>query len=382
MATRINLTPLDPLPEDQAGRRTGRLRVSPAAGGATREEQELFTEAQRESDLRKYYSDTSYDSPLNKAIDEQRRIALGGFTPTTSEERTAYDLALQQQPTFTSPAQAYMLQRGLERESSENDFPATLLSPPKLASELLSDASKRALDAGQQVAEEGNISSLLGNIDWRGLLGVLGRPEFLQPGISPAQAFVNASFAQRQAKAAGALEQQKLGIELEKERLKSAPKPPKPSSEITQLYTKMAAGQESLKALNKMQGTLSKGVTTGGAALGIDFVTKLASAFNINIGETDKTNLNRQVDRVRAALIASRAFGREANTQEQKLIKNLLPKGATFNNVDELRNAYRDFQTYIENDVRVASGILQNVYQLPSFSKAVGDNIPPFTRGN
>jgi hypothetical protein len=274
-----------------------------------------------------------------------------------------------------------MLQRGLERES-ENDFPATLLSPPKLASELLSDASKRALDAGQQVAEEGNISSLLGNIDWRGLLGVLARPEFLQPGISPAQAFVNASFAQRQAKAAGALEQQKLGIELEKERLKSAPKPPKPSSEITQLYTKMAAGQESLKALNKMQGTLSKGVTTGGAALGIDFVTKLASAFNINIGETDKTNLNRQVDRVRAALIASRAFGREANKQEQKLIENLLPKGSTFTNVDELRNAYRDFQTYIENDVRVASGILQNVYQLPSFSQAVGDNIPPFTRGN
>lgn len=392
-------SPLEPIP---ARRPTGQFIIPSYAGSPTQEQLELIEESQIESASRKASlkaareeaqresarlkagrNDTSYKkSPMTKAIEEQRRIALGGFTPTTPEEVAAYDLAIKQQPTFTSPAQAYMLQRELERESYENDFPATLLSPPKLASEILSDATKRGLDAGQQVAEEGNISGLLGNIDWRGLLGVLGRPEFLQPGLSPAQAFVNASFAQRQAEAAGAAEQQKLAIELEKERLKSAPKPPKPSSEITQLYTKIAAGQQSLKALNKMQGLISGGITTGGAALGIDFVTDLAAAFGINIGETDKTNLNRQVDRVRAALIASRAFGREANKQEQKLIENLLPKGATFTNVDELRNAYRDFQAYIENDVRVASGILQRVYQLPAYSDAVPDNIPPFRRGD
>ncbi len=227
-----------------------------------------------------------------------------------------------------------------------------------------------------------SLSGLLGNIDWQGLLRVFARPEFLQAGVSPAQAFVGAAFAQRQADAASRAAAQEQQLELVKEQLKATPQPPKPSAEITQLYTKLASGQESLKALNKMQGIMSRGITTGGAALGVDFITNLAAAFNINIGETDKTNLNRQVDKVRAALIASRAFGREANKQEQKLIENLLPKGGTFTNVDELRNAYRDFQAYVENDVKVTSGILQNVYQLPSFSQAVPDNIPVFTRGN
>jgi len=379
MATRI--TPLPPPPEDPAGRPTGQLRVPPAAGGATPEETARFTQAVREAEQRRYYGDTSYGSPLNQAIAEQRKIATGGFTPRTPAELAAYNLAVRQQPTFGSPAQAYMLQRSLERGLLDQARPAQ--AAPR-------DSVGAGLDAGQQSALEQNqemsLSGLLGNVDWQGLLRVLARPEFLQPGVSPAQAFVGASFAQRQADAASRaaaqaqqLEYDKLQADLVKEQLKATPQPPKPSAEITQLYTKIASGQESLKALNKMQGIMSGGITTGGAALGIDFLTNLAAAFNINIGETDKTNLNRQVDKVRAALIASRAFGREANKQEQKLIENLLPKGATFTNVDELRNAYRDFQEYIENDLRVTSGILQNVYQLPSFSQVVP---PAFKRGN
>ena len=351
-----------------ARRPTGQLIIPSYVGSPTPEQQELIEEsliesarrkaslkaareeAQRESArLKAGRNDTSYKkSPMTKAIEEQRRIALGGLTPTTPEEVAAYDLAIKQQPTFTSPAQAYMLQRELERESFENDFPATLLSPPKLASELLSDATKRGLDAGQQVAEEGNISGLLGNIDWRGLLGVLGRPEFLQPGLSPAQAFVNASFAQRQADAASRaaaqaqqLEYDKLQAGLAKESIKAGAKYFVFSyASVRKIFNETQMGMSLLKDYNKIRQIIGEQGTSGAIPFLIDNVRAVANVFGFNLESTARQKVEDLIERVKTKFAGSRVFGRELNKQDHEILAKVLKSPSVLSSDDRIRDAY------------------------------------------
>jgi hypothetical protein len=96
--------------------------------------------------------------------------------------------------------------------------------PGKFAGDMVTRSTLVALEAGRNNAEYNNqksllsdtadsISGLLGDFDFKGLLRVLARPEFVAPmgpGQSPITNFVNAAAADRRDRSASALENRKL----------------------------------------------------------------------------------------------------------------------------------------------------------------------------
>ena len=96
--------------------------------------------------------------------------------------------------------------------------------PGKFAGDMVTRITLVALEAGRDNAEYNNqksllsdtadsISGLLGDFDFKGLLRVFARPEFLAPmppGVSPIFNLVNAAAADRRDRSASALENRKL----------------------------------------------------------------------------------------------------------------------------------------------------------------------------
>ena len=235
-------------------------------------------------------------------------------------------------------------------------------------------------DQGQNARER----SFLERMAQSGLLSTLqgmARAERMY-GVGPLAAFSESALDVQAARSAAQQKAAEGQLELDKERIKSQPKPPKPSAEITKLYDRMRANKNSLNFLNKIKQYMDKGVVTGGADAVLKSVVNFAALFNINLGKTEGQKVDTLVKRLRAQLIASKAFGREANKQEIKLIEKIIPDAGIFTNVDQLRDAYALLQEQAEGDARQISGLLENVYGLPSYSQAVPDNIPAFTRPN
>ncbi len=253
-------------------------------------------------------------------------------------------------------------------------------SPPPQPSE----SSTAGLKLGNSVGDNNRERSFLERLSQSGLLSTLqgmARAERMY-GVGPLAAFSESALDVQAARSAAAQQQREMGLELAKERIKAQPKPPKPSAEITKLYDRMRANQNSLNFLNKIKQYMDKGVVTGGANAALNSIVNFAALFNINLGKTSGQKVDTLVKRLRAQLIASKAFGREANKQEIKLIEKIIPDAGVFTNIDQLREAYALLQEQAEGDARQISGILENVYGLPSYSQAVPDNIPAFTRPN
>ena len=213
-----------PLPTPNV-RRTGVLNIPVTAGNPTlkqmkrlRAEAELSQERKREEELRRYYSDTSLNSPLNQAIAAQKAEANRPFIPTT----TAYPLASQNQTSFASPAAAYMRERQLEREQGARG----LLGKTSPARVLLDETSparvtNKALRDGNAVGDNNRERSFLERLAQSGLLSVLqgmARAE-RQYGVGPLAAFSESALdvqaaqqAQEAAEAKAQREQEELDI--------------------------------------------------------------------------------------------------------------------------------------------------------------------------
>lgn len=235
-------------------------------------------------------------------------------------------------------------------------------------------------DQGQNARER----SFLERMSQSGLLSTLqgmARAE-RQYGVGPLAAFSESALDVQAARSAAQQKAAEAQLELAKEQIKAQPKPPKPSAEITKLYDRMRSNKNSLNFLDKIKQYMDKGVVTGGANAALNSIVNFAALFNINLGKTEGQKVDTLVKRLRAQLIASKAFGREANKQEIKLIEKIIPDAGIFTNVDQLREAYALLQEQAEGDARQVSGLLENVYGLPSYSQAVPDNIPAFTRPN
>ena len=240
------------------------------------------------------------------------------------------------------------------------------------------------VEAGTDQAQNARERSFLERMAQSGLLSTLqgmARAE-RQYGVGPLAAFSESALDVQAARSAAQQKAAEAQLELAKEQIKAQPKPPKPSAEITKLYDRMRSNKNSLNFLDKIKQYMDKGVVTGGANAALNSIVNFAALFNINLGKTEGQKVDTLVKRLRAQLIASKAFGREANKQEIKLIEKIIPDAGIFTNVDQLREAYALLQEQAEGDARQVSGLLENVYGLPSYSQAVPDNIPAFTRPN
>jgi len=152
----------------------------------------------------------------------------------------------------------------------------------------------------------------------------------------------------------------------------------KPSAEVSKIYDSIFSAQRGLETINKIKGIMSSAITTGGAAAGLDAINNIAAAFNINLGKTGSQSLQNRVAELRKQLIASRAFGREANKDEQRIIKELIPDPGVFTNIDQLEKAYANVASELQEKLKLESGKL-SVYGLPRYSDVKRD-VPLFTR--
>ena len=306
---------------------------------------------------------------LRLAEDLRNRQAPTSFTPDAKYYPNVGG------QTFPSAAQAYMAEVAAERPVVTSDPAAAL---------------KKGLIAGEGIADgqnQGNlISGLLGDLDWRGmadrLIRTFQRPEMLTPGVSPLTSFGLSGAALNQAELAGAAAEQERQDKFSLAQLKAQPKPPKPSAEITNLYKQMGTYQTGLNTFDKIKGILSQGIATGGAGAGLNALTNLASAFNINLSPSAKKSINLAVAEIRTQLIASRAFGREANKDEQKLIRTLIPEAGIFTTIKELEEAYGNAAAVMKKRANETNAIMTGVYGLRSYGSVVPNirDTPLYTR--
>ena len=310
--------------------------------------------------------------------DMQQPNAMGGRAP----ERFSEPSPLVPQLEGESLASYYMRSKAIERAIASD------MRQPNAMGGLLgvdetspARVTNFALKTGNEVGDNNRGRSFLQRLSESGLLSIMqGMPRAERMyNVGPLAAFTESALDVQAAKSAAQQKQAELGVDLEKERIKSQPKPPTPSAEITKLYDRMQANQNSLNFLNKIKEYMTEGVVTGGGNAAKNSIVNFAALFNVNLGRTTGQSVDAMVQKLKAQLIASRAFGREASKQELKIINKIIPGPGIFTNVDQLKEAYQELQKITEGEARKISGLM-DLYGLPSYGKVVPDNVPFFSR--
>ena len=304
-------------------------------------------------------------------------VPLGGGN--TGGERTGLMGPTQQTET---PAADYVTQIGMERRKEEIQRGLLDVDQPN-------GLAGKAADVGADLARDqntiGSLSGLLGDLDYKGMLNQLfktfQRPEMLTPGVNALTSFGMSGAALNQAEMAGAAAEQERMDKFAMEQIKNAPGAPKPTTEITNLYKEMGVYQSGLNTFDKIKSILSEGIGTGLAGSTLNGLTNIAAAFNINLTPSAKKSINLAVAEIRTQLIASRAYGREANKDEQKLIRTLIPEAGTFSTIKELEEAYNKAAASMKRKANETNAIMTGVYGLKSYGSIV-PNSPLFTRDN
>jgi hypothetical protein len=335
-------------------RPTGRINLNPRQEQAIKAQEEELARIKQLRSLNSRYSNPR-NPELVRDIEAQRQLGLK-----------------------STAAQDYMKQVAAERAA---EAPIPTPSPDA--------ALKRGLIGGEAVAQDrsqGNLlSGLLGDIDYEGILNQLvktfQRPEMLTPGVNALTSFGMSGAALNQAEMAGAAAEQERMDKFAMEQIKNAPGATKPTTEITNLYKEMGVYQSGLNTFDKIKSILSKGVGTGLAGSTLNGLTNIAAAFNINLSPSAKKSINLAVAEIRTQLIASRAYGREANKDEQKLIRTLIPEAGTFSTIKELEEAYNNAAASMRRKANETNAIMTGVYGLKSYGSIV-PNSPLFTRDN
>lgn len=192
-------------------------------------------------------------------------------------------------------------------------------------------ASLLGLNAGEAKANEQNqrgfLSTLLGNVDWKGLLSVMARPEFLEPGVSPAVAFSKAAFGQRQAEAGAAATRQKQMVELQKEMIKKSAETPKVTDttvKLAETFNSSSQGLDTVQQLLKLFTTAQTGGFAGTFdALGNDFLTLIG----LDPGASNKEKATALVSRLKFGL----GFGGpNLSDSDKKWINDILKNPGIF----------------------------------------------------
>jgi hypothetical protein len=307
--------------------------------------------------------------------DMQQPNAMGGRAP----ERFSEPSPLVPQLEGESPASYYMRSKAIERMIASDMRQPNAMGGPAQPSE----ATTAGLKLGNGVGDNNRERSFLERMSQSGLLSTLqgmARAERMY-GVGPLAAFSESALDVQAARSAAEQKRAEAQLELDKERIKAQPKPPKPSSEITTLYRQMGTYQAGLETFNRIKGILSKGIATGGAGAALNALTNIASAFNINLEPSAQKSVKLAVAEIRKQLIASKAFGREANRDEQKIIRTLIPDPGLFSTIKELEEAYNNASRLMQTQANETNAIMTGVYNLPSYGTVVPTS-PFFTRPN
>ena len=242
--------------------------------------------------------------------------------------------------------------RNLQREG--------LISPTDALGREVAVSSAQAVTLGRDQAEYNNqksllsdaadsISGLLGDFDFKGLLRVLARPEFVAPmgpGQSPITNFINAAAADRtagaaQRKAAGesALEQFKAETDRLKALQPDPSKMPKLTSEVSKLYDQLSSAQGMADIGDKIRVSLDKSfAVTGGPGVAAEGLRAIAAMFGADIEvEADKVNL--RTAELKRMILEGKIFGREANKQELEILSTLVQGPGFTTNKSQILNA-------------------------------------------
>ena len=241
----------------------------------------------------------------------------------------------------------------------------------------------RVTNNALRIGNDAGESKLLERMARSGLLSTLqgmARAERMY-GVGPLAAFSESALDVQAARSAATQQAAEAQLELAKERIKAQPTPPKPSNEITNLYKEMGVYQSGLNTFDRIKGILSESISTGGVGSILAGLNNIAAAFNINLSPDAKTSVNKAVAEIRTQLIASRAYGREANKDEQKLIRALIPEAGTFTTIKELEEAYDVAAASMKRKANETNAVMTRVYGLPSYGTVV-PNSPLFTRPN
>lgn len=307
--------------------------------------------------------------------DMQQPNAMGGRAP----ERFSEPSPLVPQLQGESPASYYMRSKAIERMIASDMRQPNAMGGPAQPS----DATTAGLKLGNGVGDNNRERSFLERLSQSGLLSVLqGMPRAERMyGVGPLAAFTESALDVQAAQAAADQKRAEAQLELDKERIKAQPKPPKPTSEITNLYKEMGVYQSGLNTFNRIKSILSKSIATGAAGSTLAGLNNIAAAFNINLSPDAQTSVNKAVAEIRTQLIASKAYGREANKDEQKLIRALIPEAGTFKTIKELEQAYDTAAASMKRKANETNAIMTGVYGLPSYGTVVPSS-PLFTRPN
>ncbi len=319
-------------------------------------------------------------APLSSvsAADMQQPNAMGGLSyggPPPS---------LPQLP-GESAAAYYMRTRAAERAIASDMRQPNALGGPALppAPAQPSDATTAGLKLGNGVGDNNRERSFLERMARSGLLSTLqgmARAERMY-GVGPLAAFSESALDVQAARSAADQKKAEAQLELDKERIKAQPKPPKPTPEITNLYKEMGVYQSGLNTFNRIKSILSKSIATGAVGSTLAGLNNIAAAFNINLSPDAQTSVNKAVAEIRTQLIASKAYGREANKDEQKLIRALIPEAGTFKTIKELEQAYETAAASMQRKANETNAIMTGVYGLRSYGTVVPSS-PLFTRPN
>jgi len=284
-----------------------------------------------------------------------------------------------------SAAAYYMRTRAAERAIASDMRQPNALGGPALppAPAQPSDATTAGLKLGNGVGDNNRERSFLERMARSGLLSTLqgmARAERMY-GVGPLAAFSESALDVQAARSAADQKQREAQLELDKERIKAQPKPPKPTPEITNLYKEMGVYQSGLNTFNRIKSILSKSIATGAVGSTLAGLNNIAAAFNINLSPDAQTSVNKAVAEIRTQLIASKAYGREANKDEQKLIRALIPEAGTFKTIKELEQAYETAAASMQRKANETNAIMTGVYGLRSYGTVVPSS-PLFTRPN
>jgi hypothetical protein len=308
-----------------APRRTGTLGLSEA--------QVRLIQAQDEERERQRYLQSladTYSNPRDKnlvrAIQEQRQIA---------EKNTAI--------------QDYM------RTGGAVAAPQGLLTKPE-------GIVAKYADVGADVAfnqkQSNSISGLLGDVDWRGIMGRLmetfQRPEMLTPGVNALTSFGMAGSGLRQSQLAGAAAEQEKQTKLELARIKATPGAPKITAEGVKLYDRINTQRRALGIIQKMKLALGDGTTTGIVGSGTAALKGIANAFNVDLGKSAQGDYNAQLAALKIAL---RKDGRLLKG-DLDMFEKVLPEAGATTSVDAMLTSLRRAQTQAEDEMYAAQQIL------------------------
>jgi hypothetical protein len=237
-----------------------------------------------------------------------------------------------------------------------------------------------------------SISGLLGDVDWRGILRVLGRPEFVKPmgpGESPVTNFINAASADRTAQVTARAAQQAAGLEAfkaETDRLKALmPDPsklPKLTAEVSKLYDSMAASENTARLGKQIQESLVESKMVAGApGAAAEGFRAVAAMFGFDPGQMEQDEVRRRIASLKKEILQSRAFGREANKQEIEILNRLVQAPDAFTSYTQILNSIKSLTKSAERRrFNVAARL--KAFGLPTEFNATKPEGPGFTRNN